>query len=888
MMSNSRKDNAAVKVLKKVFGTQNDRILKKYNKKSPEIAKHYEEFKDFTDEQLLSKANELRAEFKKDGSIDAIATRTFALCQVAGENKLGMKHYDVQLIGGLILNDGNVAEMKTGEGKTLVATLPVVLRAFTGHQVHVVTVNDYLASRDAEIMRPLYECLGLSVASLNNKLGNEERRPIYACNIVYGTNSEFAFDYLRKNIAPDVSQQVQPECYFALIDEVDSILIDEARTPLIISGASDVDSQEVALMRELAEHFTTKIQEETTGSKQVEEVDADAALIPKTKSAQLTEKGYEKFEQLLLEHGVIDTVGRLYEPDKTYMVKSMETAIRAKHLYENNVDYLVSDGKIKIINSSTGRVEEGRRWSEGLHQAIEAKEGVEINPDNKTIASTSLQNFFRQYESIAGMTGTGDTEAHEFKEVYGMDVVVVPSNKPVQRQDKQDKIFMVKETKYKAILEDVIEIHKTGRPILVGTDSVQESILISNIFEKAGLKFNVLNAKNHEKEASIIAQAGERNAITVSTNMAGRGTDILLGGNCEAYIEANNIVDEEEIKQVKARFKDESEYIKSIGGLHVVGTSRNESRRVDLQLRGRSGRQGDPGSSQFYVSLDDKLMLNFGGESTRNWMRAAGFGDDDELSHPLLDRAIVKAQAKCEGLGSNMRAELLKYDDIINKQRLQMFAMRQEWLEIATKDDFNPDECVERVKGIVASAVYALVDKYLPSNNDYTWDVDSLDTFLQVEWDVKPIVSDLIDKGYGIESIKEELLQLVYARFEETLNELNMLHNARADIMLYKTVMVKTLDSYWFEQIELLDDLREGIHLRGYAQKNPLQEFGLGAIEFFKQMIESIQMDFTTTMFSSIYGSINHQKRVIEHMRQIEMQEQIENSKSEEDAKAVN
>ncbi|WP_337959552.1 DEAD/DEAH box helicase, partial [Vibrio parahaemolyticus] len=408
-MSNSRKDNAAVKVLKKVFGTQNDRILKKYNKKLPEIAKHYEEFKDFTDEQLLSKANELRAEYKKDGSIDAIATRTFALCQVAGENKLGMKHYDVQLIGGLILNDGNVAEMKTGEGKTLVATLPVVLRAFTGHQVHVVTVNDYLASRDAEIMRPLYECLGLSVASLNNKLGNEERRPIYACNIVYGTNSEFAFDYLRKNIAPDVSQQVQPECYFALIDEVDSILIDEARTPLIISGASDVDSQEVALMKELAEHFTTKIQEETTGSKQVEEVDADAALIPKTKSAQLTEKGYEKFEQLLLEHGVIDTVGRLYEPDKTYMVKSMETAIRAKHLYENNVDYLVSDGKIKIINSSTGRVEEGRRWSEGLHQAIEAKEGVEINPDNKTIASTSLQNFFRQYESIAGMTGTGDT-----------------------------------------------------------------------------------------------------------------------------------------------------------------------------------------------------------------------------------------------------------------------------------------------------------------------------------------------------------------------------------------------------------------------------------------------------------------------------------------------
>ncbi|MFS1427597.1 preprotein translocase subunit SecA [Vibrio splendidus] len=872
-MSSDTKPNIALTVLKKVFGTKNERLLKKYTKRLPAINALFATYDNLSNEEILVESAKIREEYQKHKDIGKITDRVFALTQVVALRKLGMKHYDVQLLGGLILSDGAVAEMKTGEGKTLVATLPASLQAFTGNQVHVVTVNDYLANRDAEIMRPVYEGLGLTVSALRGEMGTDERRVVYAANIIYGTNHEFAFDYLRNNIAPDVTMQVQPPCFFALIDEVDSILIDEARTPLIISGEAEVDTDSVEIMNEVARQFDVEIEKEKSGidKLKVSESKKDAILNIKAKSAILTEVGFTKLEELLVERNVIPNGEALYLPENTYLVKASTTALRAIHLFDNNVDYLIDEGKIKIINESTGRIKEGSRWSDGLHQAIEAKEGVKVNPDNKTIANISLQNFFRQYEHMAGMTGTGDTEAAEFMATYGMEVVVIPTNKTRIREDYSDKFYFSRQAKYNAMINDIKKIHETGRPILIGTDSVDESTVMASILEQAGLKFNILNAINHAQEADIIAKAGEEFTITISTNMAGRGTDILLGGNPDKQIDDLEVETPEEVARIKQEWQASSAKIREIGGLHVIGTSRNESRRIDLQLCGRAGRQGDPGSSQFYVSSEDQLLKKFGNKMLDNMAKNSGFGENDELSHPIFDRLILKAQAVSEGQGSNMRAELLKYDDVINKQRSQVFDMRQDWLIMDMEaDEETTLEYMSRVRSIVAHSIEAKIEEFMPSNQNLVWDPESIDLLLKVEMDVEPICEQMVSDGYGTDAIKEIVVEKVLERLETISKELVELQGVRNDIYIYRSIMIRSLDQYWFEQIDMLNELREGIHLRGYAQKNPLMEFGFEAMELFKQLIASVQFSFTTDLFATMYGSIEHQKRINETIRRTE------------------
>lgn len=861
-------ENILLRAGKKVFGTQNDRFLKKYNKELKKIELAEEKYKDMGVEELKAQTQILKDKVAESGSLDVVKHDAFAICRLMSDKVLGKRHYDVQIIGGLVLNDGNVAEMKTGEGKTLVATLPTYLRSLSGKQVHVITVNDYLAKRDAELMRPLYEALGLSVSSLQSSHNDEQRKISYSQDIVYGTNSEFAFDYLRKNIAPSIDHQVQKECYFALVDEVDSILIDEARTPLIISGHAEVNIEEVSLMHDIVANFTTEIFKEENGKK-ISDVESDIALQPAIKQASLTESGYKKLESLLVEYKIIESEAQLYSTDKLYLVKSLETAARAKHLYDRNVDYIKSsDGKIKLINMSTGRIEEGKRWTEGLHQAVEAKEKVEIKPDNTPVASISLQNFFRQYEVISGMTGTADTEATEFTEIYGMDVVVIPPNRPIQRQDEKDKVFIDKDAKYSALIYDIKQVHSEGRPILIGTESVDESQVVAKLLDSEGLKYNLLNAKNHEKEADIVACAGERNAITISTNMAGRGTDILLGGK-EEFWEAKVDTDDPEVKQAMVeQCLNERERVKEMGGLHVIGTSRNESRRVDNQLRGRAGRQGDPGSSQFYASFDDSLMKNYGGDRMKALLQGIGVDGGDALQHPMIDKGIAKSQAQSEGQGYKSRAELLKYDDVINKQRMEIYSVRQEWLTPGNKNR-------EDVHEFIKMAVARIVDKFLPSDATYGWDAEGLDLALQSKWGLEPFVEKFIEENGNTQVLVDELAEKAVKHYDLTLSDLknSMLDNRTIEEIegeLYLNIMVRTLDQYWVEQIHLLDELREGIHLRAYAQKNPLLEFSEGALKLFEQMISGIQVDFVSSLFESCYVTIkgNEMARVqIEEFR---------------------
>lgn len=872
-------ENVLIKAGKKIFGTQNARFLKKYNKEVKKIEKSEEKYAGMSIEDLRTQTEFLKEKISSTGDLESVKYDAFAVCRLMSEKVLGKRHYDVQLIGGLVLNDGNVAEMKTGEGKTLVATLPTYLRALTGNQVHVITVNDYLAKRDAELMRPLYESLGMSVSFLQSNFNDLERKEAYSSDIVYGTNSEFAFDYLRKNIAPSVDQQVQKECYFALVDEVDSILIDEARTPLIISGHAEVNIEEVSLMNAIVDEFSFEIFKEENGKK-IADVESDLALQPHIKQASLTESGYKKLETLLVEHGVIESKGQLYSTDKLYLVKSLETAARAKHLYARNVDYIKSsDGKIKLINLSTGRIEEGKRWTEGLHQAVEAREGVEIKPDNTPVASISLQNFFRQYDTISGMTGTADTEATEFTEIYGMDVVVIPPNKPIQRIDYKDKVFIDKESKYSALMFDIKNIHAEERPILIGTESVDESQIVAKLLDGEGLKYNLLNAKNHEKEADIVACAGERKAITISTNMAGRGTDILLGGK-EEFWEAKVETDDPEVKEAMVRqCLAERERVKELGGLHVIGTSRNESRRVDNQLRGRAGRQGDPGSSQFYASFDDELMKNYGGDRLKVFLIGIGVEGGDALQHPMIDRGIAKSQAQSEGQGYKSRAELLKYDDIINKQRMEIYSVRQEWLTPynKTRDD---------VHDFIRMAVSRVVERFLPSDASYGWDAEGLDMALQSKWGLEPFVEKFIEENGNTQILIDELAERAVRHFDSALVDLktSMFEDRKIEDIeneLYVNLMVRTLDQYWVEQIHLLDELREGIHLRAYAQKNPLLEFGEGALKLFEEMISGIQIEFVSSLFESCYASIkaNEMARIqIEEFRkqQKEAQEKLE------------
>ncbi|MGD1524499.1 preprotein translocase subunit SecA [Vibrio owensii] len=841
----------------KVFGTRNGRVLKKHLKSVKQIAGLEESMKKLRDEEFPEYTAKLKDRLKSGEELDAIIPEAFALVREAANRVMGMRHYDVQILGGLVLHSGNIAEMRTGEGKTLVATLPSFVNALTGNQVHVVTVNDYLAKRDAMLMSDLYHFLGVKVGFLQSKMHPQQRKAIYEhADILYGTNSEFAFDYLRDNMAPSANEQAQRGLHYAIVDEVDSILIDEARTPLIISGQSESDDNIIHFMNEKITQFShKKIKEDSKDA--ISEAKEDIVIIEKSGAIHLTDKGYEKIEQILISEGVISVKSDLYDPNGIYIVKALETAARANFLFQKDVDYVVTaEGKVEIINPTTGRIDFGRRWSEGLHQAVEAKEGVEIKPENRTMASISLQNFFKMYTKLSGMTGTGDTEASEFNEIYGMEVTVIPTHRPNQRQDRSDKVFLSREAKHAAVVEEIVECHNSGRPVLVGTDSVDESYIVAQLLEQRGVPFDVLNAKNHEKEANIIAQAGRKGAVTISTNMAGRGTDIILGGNAKDLIEGLEQVDEVSAEAIKLNCKKESEEVRELGGLHVISTTRNESRRVDNQLKGRSGRQGDPGSSQFYVSFEDKLLRAFGNSGIMQLILSADIQPHECIEHPLIDKAIEKAQIQCEGQGSKVRAELVKYDNIVNMQRLAVYEMRNEWLHA------DAEAAKSQAIDLLKSASEEVLNKFLPENTfEEAWDADGMDTFIHVNWGIEPFIEALLEKTGERNSVRDEL----HTKIEQTVEKINSQLPEDLQKDLAVTVVLNTIDKLWFDQIDLLNNLREGIHLRGYANKNPLQEYGKDSLEYFKEMIATVTVDFSSAYFASGYATVNafieHQQR---------------------------
>jgi len=794
----------------------------------------------------------LTLEFKKrfsDGEpLDSILPDAFAVCRSASEHVMKMRHFDVQLMGGISLHKGSIAEMKTGEGKTLVATLPAYLNSLTGRQVHIVTVNDYLAKRDADIMRPLYESLGLTVKSLQSNMEHHEKADTYSADVLYATSSNLGFDYLRDNMANHIGEILQTDLYYAIIDEVDSILVDDARTPLIISGATELNVAIPTIMNNLSSEFTTywwnnKADNDSTI------IEEDVVLNEKDKTAILNDSGYKKLERLLVENGVLKEGMDLYDVSMLYLVNACQTALKATHIYKNSVDYLVVEGKVKIINQSTGRIEEGRRWSDGLHQSIEVKERVEINADNETLGTVSLQNFFRMYDKLSGMSGTAKAEAEEFRNVYGMGVVSVPTNKPLLRTDKRDEIFLDEKSKIAAIISNIIEMRELKRPVLVGTSSVEESDMISEKLLKKGIRHQILNAKHHLKEAKIISEAGQPGSVTIATNMAGRGTDILLGGSLGDRLKALENPTQEDIKVVKAHWKSSHNKVLKAGGLHVIGTSRNESRRVDDQLIGRAGRQGDPGSSKFFVSLEDKIMRVFG-PKTKSILKNVGFEEGEGVSISFLDKAIRNSQSKIEAQGYNMRKDLLKYDDITNMQRIQVYSMRHELLTA------NDPWSVLQI--YVNRSLDEVIDSYIPFNGMIElWDTIGLELFFEKNLKLKIEITKFINSHEGKEDelhdfVRKEISKVIQL-WERKITNSDFEKFSR-EIMLY------TIDKNWREQITELDQLREGIHLRGYAQKDPVQEYGKDALRMFKDMIHNIKGEFLENTFKALTAVIEEKE----------------------------
>lgn len=758
--------------------------LKYYEDKVARINELEPEIQKLSDEELKAKTAEFKQRIDAGESLDDILFEAFAVVREAARRTLNMRHFDVQLIGGMVLHEGKIAEMKTGEGKTLVATLPAYLNALSGKSVHIVTVNDYLAKRDAEWMGPVYEFLGLKVGYLQNMMPNSERREVYKCDVVYGTNSEFGFDYLRDNMVLSADEMVQRGHHYAIVDEVDSILIDEARTPLIISGPSE---RSASLYRKFA-RIVPKLKE-----------GIDYEADPKTRTVTVTLSGIDKVEKEL-------GIDNLYDPANIQLLNHLNQALRAHVFFKRDVDYVVKDGEVIIVDEFTGRLMFGRRYSEGLHQAIEAKEGVMIKEENQTLATITLQNYFRMYEKLAGMTGTAATEAKEFKEIYGLEVVVIPTNKPMIRIDYEDLIYKTEAAKFKAVVEEVKQRHQKGQPVLVGTVSIEKNELLSKMLKKAGVPHNVLNAKNHELEAQIIAQAGRLGAVTVATNMAGRGVDIILGGNPP---------DPEEAKKVK-----------ELGGLHVIGTERHESRRIDNQLRGRAGRQGDPGSSRFYVSLEDELLKRFGYERVQSLMERLGLPDDAPIEHPLISRTIETAQKQMESYYFNIRKRLLEFDDVLNRQREAIYRLRQ--------DIIVNNKVAETIEKFIEDFADQLVDKYIdPAADSDEWDISSLET------ELSNLVFEEVhlrekDNVYLLKDEVTELLKKYRKRKREELTE------EVAD-EIERLVLLRTIDYWWREHLYDMDYLREGIQLRAYGLRDPLVEYKIEGYKLFQQTLEMIK-----------------------------------------------
>lgn len=818
------------KVLTKIFGSRNQRTLKALGKVVNKINALEAEYEQLSNEQLKAKTAEFRTRLEQGETLESITAEAFATVREASKRVFEMRHFDVQLLGGLVLDSNRIAEMRTGEGKTLTATLPAYLNAVSGKGVHVITVNDYLAKRDAETNRPLFEFLGLTVGINLSGMQHQAKVEAYGADITYGTNNEFGFDYLRDNMAFSPNERVQRPLHYALIDEVDSILIDEARTPLIISGAAEDSSELYIKVNALIPSLIRQEKEDSdefTG-------EGDFSIDEKSKQVNMTERGQEKIEQLLSETGLLTEGESLYSAANLSLLHHVNAGLRAHHLFEKDVDYVVQDNEIVIVDEHTGRTMPGRRWSEGLHQAVEAKEGVKIQNENQTLASITFQNYFRLYEKLAGMTGTADTEAFEFQHIYGLDTVVVPTNRPMVRKDMADLVYLTAREKYEAIIKDIEGCRERGQPVLVGTVSIEQSELLSHLLKQRKIPHQVLNAKFHEHEAEIVAQAGRSGTVTVATNMAGRGTDIVLGGSWKSEIEALENPSDEQIEAIRADWQQRHDEVIAAGGLHILGTERHESRRIDNQLRGRSGRQGDPGSSRFYLSMEDALMRIFASDRVAGMMKKLGMEEGEAIEHPWVSRAIENAQRKVEARNFDIRKQLLEYDDVANDQRQVVYSQRN-----ALMDAESIKESIEAIREDVINGV---VDQYIPPQSvEELWDVAGLEERLEQEFALKLPLQEWLDNEDDLH--EETLRERIEQKWQEAYEAKEQMVGAEVLRQFEKAIMLQTLDGLWKEHLSAMDYLRQGIHLRGYAQKNPKQEYKRESFELFQQMLDTLKHD---------------------------------------------
>src|SRR5438874_1173446 len=818
-------------LLTRVFGSRNERLVRGYGRAVRAAGELEPHIKSLSDEALRARTDEFRRRLKEGATVDDLLPEAFAVVREAAQRTLRMRHFDVQLIGGIVLHRGMIAEMRTGEGKTLVATLPAYLNALTGEGVHIVTVNEYLAQRDADWMGPVYRFLGLSVGVIKNAQGPQEKRAAYACDITYGTNNEFGFDYLRDNLAFRLEDRVQRTLSFAIVDEVDSILIDEARTPLIISGPAEESTELYLRINELVPRLTRQKEEDGPG---------DFSLEEKTKQVHITEAGHERVEQLMLQVGLLKEGESLYDPANIRLMHHLNAALRAHALYKRDVEYIVRGGEVIIVDEFTGRTMPGRRWSDGLHQAVEAKEGVRVREENQTVASITFQNYFRLYRKLSGMTGTADTEAPEFMQIYGLEVVVIPTHRPMVRKDNPDFVYLTQSDKFKAIIEDIRECAAREQPVLVGTTSIETSEFLSGLLQKESVEHQVLNAKQHEREAHIVAQAGRPGGITIATNMAGRGTDIVLGGNLEAELAAAGAIDDATREKVRAEWQIRHDKVVTAGGLHIVGTERHESRRIDNQLRGRSGRQGDPGSSRFYLSMEDNLMRIFGDPlRTQRLLKMAGMKEGEVIESGMLTRQIEKAQRKVEAHNFDIRKNLLLFDDVANDQRKVVYQQRT---EIMGTEDLSG-----AIRGLMEDSVGSLLDLHLPRHAASSdWDLQGLAEAVLRDFNVRVDPQGWLAAEPELEeqALRERVLRAVNEAYDAKVARIG------APIMRHveKDVMLRMLDQHWREHLAALDYLRQGIHLRGYAQKDYRFEFKREAFELFSAMLDRIKFETSSLM----------------------------------------
>ncbi|WP_448676412.1 preprotein translocase subunit SecA [Delftia acidovorans] len=838
----------ATNFLTKLFGSRNDRLLKQYRKTVVRINAMEPDYEKLSDEALRAKTQEFKERVAKGESLDDLLPEAFAVVREGSKRVMKMRHFDVQLLGGMALHYGKIAEMRTGEGKTLTATLPVYLNALSGSGVHVVTVNDYLANRDATWMAKLYNFLGLSVGINLPNMPREEKQAAYNSDITYGTNNEYGFDYLRDNMVYESGDRVQRVLNYAIVDEVDSILIDEARTPLIISGQAEDHTAMYVAMNKIVPNLVRQEGEADPRTGEGVTKPGDFTVDEKSHQVFLTDQGYEAAERLLGHAGMIAEGASLYDPANITLVHHLYAALRANNLYHRDQHYVVQNGEIVIVDEFTGRLMAGRRWSDGLHQAVEAKEGVTIQAENQTMASITFQNYFRLYGKLAGMTGTADTEAYEFQEIYGLETMVIPPNRPSKRDDQLDRVYKTTREKYEAAIRDIRECHERGQPVLVGTTSIENSEIIDELLNKENLPHQVLNAKQHEREADIVAQAGRPGMITIATNMAGRGTDIVLGGNIEkqvAAVEADESLSEAErqqrIEQMRADWKIEHDKVSALGGLRIIATERHESRRIDNQLRGRSGRQGDPGSSRFYLSLDDALMRIFAGDRVRAIMDRLKMPDGEAIEAGIVTRSIEGAQRKVEARNFDIRKQLLEYDDVSNDQRKVIYQQRNEILDAS--------DLYEMITVMRDDVVSDLVRQYVPAESmEEQWDLAGLEKALESEWRIQLPLQSQVQSAHAITD--EEILEKVLQAAREVFDAKVELIGRENFTQFQRAVLLQSFDTNWRDHLSALDYLRQGIHLRGYAQKQPKQEYKREAFELFRQLIDQVKTEVTRVLMT--------------------------------------